>query len=206
MKIFRNDIDASHQQSPIRRVFGRDPNTNKILVPIDVCLLALQSGSPVLDINLPSISSGADILESPRNNRIGKVALVSTPSFGSSVDPIVTLDSSSTDLSSVPIPVIDSVDITKIKAGDQVLIRLEDNTIVSGKIVASIVGLNSGSDLLQDQVFPLLGAGFTVQAIRVDFSQPVGESLQGLPIFMAASNKVLGMLMGVGTSILAYHI
>jgi hypothetical protein len=199
--IFRDDINAQNQRSPERSVFGLDPITKKVLVPIDVCLFSLESGNPVLNPNLPTISNGAKILDTPVMNLIGKVASISIPNFAITVDPIITLDTSS-----LTIPVIDSVDVTNIKVDDNVFIKLEDNTTISGKIISSIVGLNSGASLIQEQTFPSLGAGFKVQAIQVKFSQIIVEELQGTPIFMASSNKVLGMLMGTGTNILAFHI
>lgn len=200
MDIFRDAFNngvSVIQRSPDRKVFGLHPSSGKVLVPIDICLLTLGSDTP--DYTLPLQSINADVLSSPLVSLIGKVQFVDTPNSAIDVNPIVTLDSTSSSIST-----IDSVNINTIAAGDSVYIKIDSSTTVSGKILQSMTGATSGQQLLESQIFPM-DFGLRIQAIRVSFSIALGSDLQGSPIFKTSNNKVLGMLVGSGQDVLAFH-
>jgi hypothetical protein len=189
MDIFRNTI-SGFGISPTRRVFGLHPNTGKILVPIDICMLT----SVGLDNNLPVNVIGADVLTSPAPSLLGKIALFDLPIFGIDVNPFVELDNSSANIKT-----INSVDINTIQVGDLVSI---EGTTVSGKIFSSISGVTSGFGLLRKKPFPI-DMGLTIQGIEIDLDTPLGDGFQGSPVIMKNNNQVLGMLLGKGIKVLA---
>jgi hypothetical protein len=193
---FNNGISVV-QKSPDRKVFGLHPSSGKVLVPIDICLLTL--GSNIPDYTLPLQSINTNVLSSPLVSLIGRIQFVDTPSSVIDVNPIVTLDSTSSSIS-----IIDSVNINTITAGDNVHIKIDSTTVVSGKILQSMTGATSGQQLLESQIFPM-DFGLRIQAIRVNFSIALGPDLQGSPIFKTSTNKVLGMLVGSGRDVLAFH-
>lgn len=197
MDIFR-DAGNGFSRSPNRRVFGLDPSTGRILVPIDICLLTLGSSSP--DFTIPASSINVKVLTSPIPSLLGKIDSVDTPVPGIDVNPIVTLDSSST-----TIDTIDSININTISSAENIYVKLSGGTAVFGKILTAISGVSSGAGLCEQQIFPM-STSLRIQAIRVQFSIPLGSGFQGSPIFMQGSNKVLGMLIGEGTTALAYPL
>jgi hypothetical protein len=194
MDIFR-DADNGFSSSPSRRVFGLDPSSGNILVPIDICLLTLGSSNP--DFTIPASSIGVKVLTSPITSLLGKIESVDTPVPGIDVNPIVTLDRSS-----AVVDTIDSIDLNTISSGQNVYVKVSGGTTISGTILAATSGVTSGAGLCEQQVFPL-SMSLTIQAIRVQFSTPLGAGFQGSPIFIQGSTKVLGMLIGEGTTVLA---
>jgi hypothetical protein len=197
MDIFR-DNGNGFSRSPSRRVFGLDPTTGNILVPIDICVLVLSDNNP--DFTIPASSTGVEVLTSPITSLLGKIASVETPIPGIDVNPIVTLDRSST-----TIDTIDSINISTISSGQNIYVKLSGGTTVLGKILTATSGITSGAGLREQQIFPM-STSLRIQAIRVQFSIPLGAGFQGSPIFMQGSNKVLGMLIGEGTNALAYPL
>jgi hypothetical protein len=205
MKVIRQSIVDSASglkilPSPSRQVFGLDPLTKNILVPIDLCLYSIGSRDP--DFNLPalSVTKGLEIVEDPSPNLLGKVVSAFNPNVQTDVNPIVTLDNTSSN-----IPVIDSVNINTVNGGDKIFIRRDNGNVTSGVIAGNANGIG----LIQTQIFPTLDPtilSLKFKAIEVRFSSPIGENLQGIPIIMQSSQKVLGMLLGVGDRVLAYHI
>jgi hypothetical protein len=185
--------------SPSRQVFGLHPITKKILVPIDVCLYTINSNTPDFSLPALSVTTGVKIVGSPSPTLLGKVVSAFNPNVAVDVDPIVTLDST---LSSIP--VINSVNINTVKGGDKIFIRRDNGNMTSGIITGSAIG----SGLIQTQIFPTLDFNLSlrVQAIEVTFSSSLGENLQGIPILMQSNQEVLGMLLGVGSSVLAFYI
>jgi hypothetical protein len=199
MNIFREKITVSNRnisKSPDRTIFGGHPITGNILVPIDVCLLVFGSTSP--DYTFLDDMNNASILTNPGFSLLGKVLSFEPIILGSDIQPIVELDRSSPAISK-----INSIDIGSIKAKDEIFLRLPSGTIIPGEIQVPDNGATNGFSLIQRQPFPM-DIGQTVQAIKVEFVMPVGDILQGSPIFMKSNNKILGMLLGIGNEVLVY--
>jgi hypothetical protein len=184
MQIFR-DSYAGIDKSPLRRVFGLHPITNKIIVPIDLCTYKLDNAGGQIgpDPTLVAFLTGAEIRDSGGVS-IGKVEFVDTPSPAGNVNPFVTLNSSSTN-----IPVISQITPPSISVND--LVKISDTT-VSGKI----------SVLLQLLSFPH-NASLKIQAFTVQLDTPIGSSFQGSPIIMTTNGKTIGMLLGSGMTVIA---
>jgi hypothetical protein len=194
MEIFRDSF-AGIDKSPSRRVFGVDPATNKIVVPIDLCTYTFDtSGGEVgPDPSLVAFLIGAEVKKSSNGVSIGEVQFAETPSAGSNVNPFVILDSNNIPIVTLndilsSIPTIDRIIPTSVSVGDLVTIV---GTTVSGKI----------SILLQELSFPR-DASLKIQAFTVQLSTPIGSSFQGSPI-LTTSGKTVGMLLGSGSTVIA---
>lgn len=184
MEIFRDSVPGI-TKSPSRRVFGVDPATNKIVVPIDLCTYTFDtSGGEVgPDPSLVAFLIGTEVKKSSNGVSIGKIQFAETPSVASNVNPFVILDSSSS-----TIPIVDRIIPTLVSVGDPVTIG---GTTVSGKI----------SVLLQELSFPH-DASLKIQAFTVKLNTPVGSSFQGSPI-LTTSGQTVGMLLGSGSTVIA---
>jgi hypothetical protein len=196
MEIFRDSVPGI-TKSPSRRVFGVDPATNKIVVPIDLCTYTFDtSGGEVgPDPSLVAFLIGTEVKKSSNGVSIGKIQFAETPSVASNVNPFVILDSSSSTIPIVrlndilrSIPTIDQIIPTLVSVGNPVTIG---GTTVSGKI----------SVLLQELSFPR-DASLKIQAFTVQLNTPVGSSFQGSPI-LTTSGKTVGMLLGSGSTVIA---
>jgi hypothetical protein len=186
IEIFRDSF-AGIAKSPSRRVFGVDPATNKIVVPIDLCTYTLDSSGGEVGPNpsLVAFLTGAEIKRSSDGVPIGKVQFVETPTPASNVNPFVILDSSSIPSS---IPVINRITPASISVGDLVTIG---GTTVSGKISVPLQLLSFPDD-----------ASLKIQAFTVQLSMPIGSSFQGSPI-LTTGGQTIGMLLGSGNTVIA---
>jgi hypothetical protein len=181
MEIFRDSF-AGITKSPSRRVFGVDPATNKIVVPIDLCTYKLDAfgGEVSPDPSLVAFLIGAEVKRLSDGVSIGKIQFADTPSPASNVNPFVILDSNSR---SIPVIAPASVNV-----GDPVTIG---GTTVSGRI----------SGPLQLLSFPR-DASLKIRAFTVRLSTPIGPSFQGTPI-LTTSGQTVGMLLGSGSTVIA---
>lgn len=184
MEIFRDSF-AGIPKSPSRRVFGVDPATNQIVVPIDLCTYKLDAfgGEVGPDPSLVAFLIGAEVKKSSNNELIGKIQFAATPSAASNVDPFVILNSGSGS-----IPVIDRIIATLVSVGDPVTIG---GTTFSGTISGSFQLLSFPRD-----------ASLKIRAFPVRLSTSIGPSFQGSPI-LAASGQTIGMLLGSGSTVIA---
>jgi hypothetical protein len=187
IEIFR-DISAGIAKSPSRRIFGLDPATNNIIVPIDLCTYTLDSSGGEVGPNpsLVAFLTGADIRKSSNGLSIGKVQFVDTPSAAMNVNPFVILDRS---LSGIP--VIDQIKPSLVNVGDLVNLDI-DNTVISGRISTPLRLLSFPND-----------ASLKIRAFTVQLSMPVGSSDSGSPIFINGTSQMLGMLLGTGNTVIA---
>jgi hypothetical protein len=199
MNIFRAKIAASSRsisKSPDRTIFGSHPTTGNILVPIDICLLVFGSTFP--DYTFLDDMNDASVLTNPGFSLIGNILSFEPIILGSDIQPIVELDRSDPAISK-----INPIDIASVKAKDEIFLKLPSGTIIPGEIQFPDNGATKGFSLIQRQPFPM-DIGQTVQAIKVEFVVPIGDSLQGSPVFMKSSNEILGMLLGIGNEVLVH--
>jgi hypothetical protein len=185
IEIFRDSVPGI-SRSPERRVFGLDPDTKNIIVPIDLCTYKLDSsgGEVGPDPSLVAFLTGANIRDTDGVS-IGKIQSAETPNPASNVNPFVILDRT---LSGTRI--IDRIIPTSVSVGDPVTLDA-DGMIISGRITTRL-GLLS---------FPGDGS-LKIQAFTVKLSTPVGSSFQGSPIFINGGSQILGMLLGTGSTII----
>ena len=94
VRVFRAISDTA-PQSPEREVFGIHPTTNKLLVPIDLCILINSNTSPDFSLNILN----AEVLDANNAISVGKIKNFSVPPVGN-IDPIVELNTDGIDLSS----------------------------------------------------------------------------------------------------------
>jgi hypothetical protein len=194
IEIFRDSVPGI-TKSLSRRVFGVDPATNKIVVPIDLCTYTLDtSGGEVgPDPSLVALLIGAEVKKSSTGVSIGEVQFAETPSPASNVNPFVIIDSSNIPIVTLndilrSISTINRIIPTSVSVGDPVTIG---GTTISGKI----------SVLLQELSFPR-DASLKIQAFTVQLSTSIGSSFQGSPI-LTTSGKTVGMLLGSGSTVIA---
>jgi hypothetical protein len=196
MEVFRETWHGI-LRSPDREVFGGHPNSGKILVPIDLCILDLGNNENP-DYSFPVKLTNAEIKESNNSAPIGKVEIVSTPNPAQDVYPIVTLNT--VDLQEFP--KIDPQLPGTLQAGDKIFFRSGlDNQVREGQILPSTNGISSGLGLIEQLPFPI-DIALTIQAYRVQFNNPLGPKFQGSRIIMKATNKTLGMLLGFDSNTL----
>jgi hypothetical protein len=191
MEVFRESFPET-LQSPPRQIFGIHPTKNKILVPIDLCILETGSSSPNFDID----ANGKNILRTMGGQKVGSIQDFSIPPEGD-IYPIVTIQ-----------PYIDldpnqSFDLTGIKkiiapnlvqAGD--IVTIEGN---SGKVLPS---LNGNANSIDTFPFPQ-DSGINISAFRVQFNNSLFLDDIGSPIIMS-DGSTLGMLLTGGKTVFVY--
>lgn len=187
MRVFR-EISTTIPQSPDRQVFGIHPNTNKILVPIDLCVLIGSSANPNFNLDV----EGKNILDGNTSIPVGIIENFIVPPTGN-INPIVTLK---------PDPPIDD-EIKKIivpsnvQAGD--VVTLNGDMLFRGKILPSLLGNLS----LIDTVPFSLDIALNVLAFKVEFNRMLQLEDIGSPIIMA-DGSTLGMLLTDGQKVFVY--
>jgi hypothetical protein len=196
VRVFRQAFQQSSTtipQSPDRQVFGIHPTTNKILVPIDLCVLI--DSNPTPDFNL-DVGQAKNILNSDTSAPVGKI--VNFILQVGNINPIVTLEpdpsdpsdpSSNDGIEKIIVP-------SNVKAGDVVTLR---DTLVKGTILPPLPGNTS---LINTFPFPL-DMAINVSAFRVKFNGMLQLKDIGSPIIMV-DGSTLGMLLTDGQEVFVY--
>ena len=186
MRVFRA-ISTTIPQSPERQVFGIHPNTNKILVPIDLCVLIGSNPIPDFDLNV----EGKSILKSNNSAPVGTIENFIVSPTGN-INPIVTLKPDSSidgEIKKIIVP-------SNVKAGDIVTLR---DTLVKGTILPPLPGNTS---IINTFPFPL-DMAINVSAFRVKFNGMLQLEDIGSPIIMV-DGSTLGMLLTDGQEVFVY--
>ena len=172
-----------------RQVFGIHPTTNKLLVPIDLCILSNNNTSPNFGLDVLDTK----VLDVNTSREVGTIKNFSVPPEGN-INPVVELNTDGIDLLiSFPDDIFKKIifPTITIRAGN--LVTLNENTSVKGNILPLI---SAGQSLINTFPFYSTNSGFTFKAFKIKFNQGLRPKDIGSPIIME-DGSTLGMLVSL---------